>query len=211
MPIVRLPIFYLFLVANTVTWASADATQVPAGQRHIESLWSLRWKGVARQQFDYSCGTGSITNLIAFLGQPAPDEAALIKAYTEKFPTVIEQAVKEGFSLLDLKRMLGTLGYNSIGVRYEPGTLPDELQPMIVYLVVRGYRHFAVFAGIKENQVVLLDSARGKISISIDRFLLEWDGSALLLDPLPAGVTLPDERVKLPPAAETVQSTILKN
>ena len=173
----------------------------------METVQSLRWKDVVRQQYDYSCGTGSISNLLKFLGKPFESEKGIIAAYAKLYgDEKVEQAQKEGFSLLDLKRMLAVLGYKSEGVRYEKGTLPDEFHPMIVYLVVREYRHFSVFAGIEANQVVLLDSARGKIRVTIERFLHEWDGTALLPDPtLTATVSLPDERMNRTVAQDAIR------
>lgn len=146
------------------------------------TMRSLRWRGVTRQQFDYSCGTGSIANLLVVCGAKPVDERSLVLRYAKvRSRAQVQQAMKEGFSLLDLKNMLAMLGYESEGVRYEPGTLPDDLQPMIVYLVVKGYRHFAVLAGIDHSQILLLDPARGRIRITLARFFAEWDGSALVL------------------------------
>ena len=157
------------------------ATGGPLSGPH-ETMRSLRWTGVTRQKFDYSCGTGSIANLLVVCGEKPVDERALILRYAEmRSRAEVQAAMKEGFSLLDLKNMLAILGYESDGVRYEPGTLPDDLKPMIVYLVVKGYRHFAVLAGIEHSQILLLDPARGRIRVTPARFFAEWDGSALVL------------------------------
>jgi hypothetical protein len=159
----------------------AQAQSALLSGSHV-TMRSLRWEGVTRQKFDYSCGTGSIANLLVACGEKPIDERDLVLRYAKlRSRAEVQEAMKEGFSLLDLKNMLAMLGYDSEGVRYEAGTLPDELRPMIVYLVVKGYRHFAVFAGVDRGQIILLDPARGKIRVSVARFLSEWDGSALAL------------------------------
>jgi|GEM_PF-6249728 len=170
----------------TLGFSPAPGQSALLSRTHLQTVRSLRWQGVVRQQYDYSCGTGSIANLLALYGDKSIDEKELLDHYTAlRSRKAVEAAIREGFSLLDLKRMLLMLGYESEGVRFEPGTLPDELKPMIVYLVVKGYRHFAVFAGVDRGQIVLLDPARGKIRIGLPRFLSEWDGSALILHDTP--------------------------
>lgn len=150
--------------------------------RRPMTLLSQRWQGVTRQSFDYSCGTGSVANLITLAGGVTPGEHELIKRYAKvRGEETMNAIMRSGFSLLDLKQMMRLCGYETQGVRYEAGTLPDELQPMIVYLVVKGYRHFAVFAGIEAGQILLLDPARGRLRITPQRFLSEWDGTALIL------------------------------
>lgn len=172
------------IVALLIAGASVCVANPTEGlaARNPATMRSLRWQGVVRQSYDYSCGTGSIANLLLLVGQMAPDERSLIERYAAlRSREEIEAAMRTGFSLQDLKLMLGLLGYSSAGVRFEPGTLPEDSHPMIVYLVVKGYQHFAVFAGIEQGLVVLHDPARGRIRLTIPRFLAEWDGSALVL------------------------------
>lgn len=179
--------------------------------RHPETMNSLRWRGVVRQAHDYSCGTGSIANLITLTGGQAPDEQTIIDRYIQmRGPQAVQDAMKEGFSLLDLKRMMKSLGHDTAGMRYEAGTMPEDPQPMIVYLVVKGYRHFSVFAGVEEGQVSLIDPSRGRIRITRERFLSEWDGTALCFArPVNLG-TLPNDEAGLTLAQETARSMILR-
>lgn len=116
-----------------------------------------------------------------------------------------------GFSLLDLREMMSLLGYETEGLRYEAGTMPESLQPMIVYLVVKGYRHFAVFAGVADGQVLLLDPARGRIRVSIQRFVEEWDGSALALVDVPKAIKIPDDQEGLTLAQETARFALFRH
>ena len=113
-----------------------------------------------------------------------------------------------GFSLLDLKLMMNALGYKTSGMRYEAGTMPEDPQPMIVYLVVKGYRHFAVFAGMEQGQVILRDPARGRIRMTPERFLSEWDGTALCLDGQEAKISLPNDAVELTRAQDAVRQVL---
>jgi predicted double-glycine peptidase len=86
--------------------------------------------------------------------------------------------------------------------------MPDDLQPMIVYLVVKGYRHFAVFSGLENGLVVLRDPARGRIRVTAQRFLSEWDGSALILTGPNELTAEPNEPAELTAAQFTARSAV---
>lgn len=200
------------IVALLIAGASVCVANPTEGlaARNPATMRSLRWQGVVRQSYDYSCGTGSIANLLLLVGQTAPDERNLIERYAAlRSRAEIEAAMRTGFSLQDLKLMLGLLGIPSVGVRFEAGTLPDDPHPMIVYLVVKGYQHFAVFAGIEQGLVVLHDPARGRIRLTIPRFLAEWDGSALLLEGALGETRVPNWSGDLTRAQDTTRSVLL--
>ena len=203
----RILVVVLLLLAASRAVADAPQSAVP---RHLETMKSLRWRGVVRQAYDYSCGTGSIANLLALIGVEPPDERSIIDKYTSmRGPEVAQAAMKNGFSLFDLKLMMEALGYDTAGMRYEAGTMPEDPQPMIVYLVVKGYKHFAVFAGVEQGQVVLRDPARGRIRITWERFLLEWDGTALCLTGKEAKTPLPNDQVELTRAQNAARQAVL--
>lgn len=197
------------LLATLRPTVDASGAQEVTPPRHLETMKSLRWRGVVRQAYDYSCGTGSIANLLALVGVEPPDERALIEQYTKsRGAEAVQSAMQAGFSLLDLKRMLDALGYKTAGMRYEAGTMPEDPQPMIVYLVVKGYKHFAVFAGVEQGQVVLRDPARGHIRMTQERFLSEWDGTALCLTGKEANTPLPNDQLERTYAQDAARQAI---
>lgn len=193
--------------------AAAEETQAGSSfaRRHPGTMKSLRWNGVVHQAFDYSCGTGSIANLINLTGGQAPEENTIINGYIQmRGLQAVQDAMQNGFSLLDLKRMMKSLGHETAGMRYEAGTMPEDPQPMIVYLVVKGYRHFSVFAGIEQGQVVLIDPSRGRIRLTHERFLSEWDGTALCFAGLETHATLPNDETGFTRAQETARSGLFR-
>lgn len=48
--------------------------------------------------------------------------------------------------------------------------------PVLIYFVRHGYKHFALFKGIRGDRVYLADPARGNIRLSLYRFESEWTG-----------------------------------
>jgi predicted double-glycine peptidase len=68
---------------------------------------------------------------------------------------------KQGFSLLDMKTYLATLGYRADGFRIDFDTLNRVKMPAIILVSIRGYRHFIVVKGMKGDEIVVGDPAAG--------------------------------------------------
>jgi predicted double-glycine peptidase len=82
--------------------------------------------------------------------------------------------VREGFSLLDLKRFVEGRGYQGIG--YGKLTLQDliEQAPILVPVNFNGYNHFVVFRGALGNRVLLADPAFGNRTMLTASFEAGW-------------------------------------
>jgi uncharacterized protein len=82
----------------------------------------------------------------------------------------------EGFSMLDMKRYLASIGYRAEG--YEVGL--DKIAavgvPGITLIKTKGYLHFVVLKGIRGDEVLLGDPAQGAKFVSRDEFSKMWNG-----------------------------------
>lgn len=184
----------LLLACLALPLPAAENQNAPLRTTAVSLAENPRPGEVVRQAYVYSCGTGAIVNFVALLGGETPRETGLIEKYTELRGAAAAQAVREtGFSLLDLKLLMSSLGYKTAGVRYEAGTMPEDPQPMIVHLLLGKFSHFAVFAGLETGKVVLLDPMRGRLQLSEEQFLKEWDGTALRLQPVSDAPQLPSD------------------
>jgi predicted double-glycine peptidase len=80
-----------------------------------------------------------------------------------------------GFSLLDMKRYVGTLGFRAVGMK---GLSYDELldlQSPIVPIKVGGYNHYVVVKGEDSRGRLLVgDPAFGNMSYSKMKFERIW-------------------------------------
>ena len=65
--------------------------------------------------------------------------------------------LRQGFSLLDLKRYVEQRGYAGIG--YGKLRLEDLVAkaPLMVPVKLKGYNHFVIFRGMRGNRVLLAD------------------------------------------------------
>ncbi|NNG75552.1 C39 family peptidase [Acinetobacter sp. ANC 4277] len=141
-----------------------------------------QFRGIVRQAYDYSCGSAALTTLL--------------NGYTNLNATLTEQQVMDGlmkfgetdkiverrsFSLLDMKRFVSAIGFESGGYRGEFSDLVKQGQPAIVPISYAGFKHFVVFKAYKNGRVYVADPALGNISFDEVRFKEIWENNTLFL------------------------------
>lgn len=152
------------------------ATQA-AGQTPVTSLLEMRRDHVVVQQWDLSCGAAALATILRFQHADPVPEREIAKALMKRkeyiaHPLLVR--IRQGFSLLDLKRYVDQRGYEGIG--YGKLTLQDliERAPIMVPLNLYGYNHFVVFRGMRRKQVLLADPAWGNRTMRVERFEHAW-------------------------------------
>ncbi len=143
----------------------------------VKSLYELRTEGVIVQKFDLSCGAAALATLLNFqFGDHVTEKQVaegLIqrKEYIEH-PEAVR--IRQGFSLLDLKRYVDGRGYQGVG--YGNLELKDlaDLAPLIVAVSPIGYNHFLIFRGQIGDRVLLADPAFGNRTMSAEKFERIW-------------------------------------
>jgi uncharacterized protein len=171
------PLFLSIIIAAlaclTVSSAARGETIPPRGSKPVLSLQEMRSVGVVRQKWDISCGAAALATLMAYQhGDPVP-EVEVAKAMLRKTDP-LRVKVRQGFSLLDLKRFVDDRGYEGSG--YTQLTLTDlvDMAPLIVPIEITRYPHFVIFRGIENDRVVLADPAFGNRTMRIPAFLKLW-------------------------------------
>jgi predicted double-glycine peptidase len=148
-----------------------------ASGRAVKSLLEMRQENVVIQEWDLSCGAAALTTLLNYQHgeQLTEKEVAIALMRREEYisnPQMVR--LREGFSLLDLKRHVDSLGYEGKGF----GKLQLEdlavKAPVIVPINTRGYNHFVIFRGTRGDRVLLADSAWGSRTMRIDDFMNSW-------------------------------------
>ena len=144
---------------------------------YVQSLLEMRRENVVVQKFDLSCGAAALATILNYqFTDPVTERevaTGLIqrKEYIEH-PELVQ--VRQGFSLLDMKRYLSTRGY--IGTGYGNMEFADliKLAPIIVAVSPIGYNHFLIFRGVIGDKVLLADPAFGNRTMSIEKFERIW-------------------------------------
>jgi len=136
-------------------------------------MLEIRERNVVVQKFDLSCGAAALATLLNYqFGEHVTEQevtAGLIRRqeYIEH-PELVR--VRQGFSLLDMKRYAGTRGYAGVG--YGNLEMSDliNLAPIIVAVSPFGYNHFVIFKGMIDDQVFLADPAYGNRTMPREKF-----------------------------------------
>lgn len=82
--------------------------------------------------------------------------------------------LRQGFSFLDMKRYVTSLGYEGIGLGQLAFDDLLERAPIIVPVTLRGYPHFVVFRGATTNRVLVGDPVFGNVTMSMQKFMHAW-------------------------------------
>jgi len=152
---------------------------------HQVSFAEMPFRTVVRQQYDYSCGSAALATLLHYHYGRAATEAQVFKAMYAVGDQ--ERIQKLGFSLLDMKKYLATLGYQADGYRFGLEEIAKSRTPAIALIQIGAYKHFVVIKGVIGDWVLVGDPALGLRRFDKKDFLASWNGIAFLLHDLPAG------------------------
>ena len=139
----------------------------------VRSLLEIRRENIVMQEWDLSCGAAALTTLLRYQHgeQLTEKEVALGLIKRDiylKNPELVK--LRQGFSLLDLKRYVDARGYAGLGFGHM--TVDDLVRrsPILVPINVFGYNHFVIFRGQLANRVLLADPAWGNRTMTVSEF-----------------------------------------
>ncbi len=162
----------VWLAAAAPAPAEAGGLPIPqlGGGHHVqvESMQGVRFRGVERQQLDYSCGSAAVATLLTYHYGHAKGEP---EVFAGMFAAADQDKVRaEGFSMLDMQRYLAGLGYRADGFNLELEQIAKLQIPSIVLIDTGGYLHFVVIKGVRDGRVLVGDPALGLRTYSVSAF-----------------------------------------
>lgn len=182
----------------------ASCTHVVQGAR---ATWDEeRWGEVEQQALDNSCGLSSLLTIMRHhFGDDRFDERALLTKYiSQASEDALQKAMRDGVSLLEIDALAQSLGYKTVRKMLAFRELERivSFAPVLVYLEIGDFRHFAVVRGMSREIVWLADPARGNVYHSRNEFLAEWRVPEALKDKWahPGGLILKRAEAGLHPA-----------
>ena len=141
-----------------------------------------QFRGIVRQAYDYSCGSAALTTLLnGYVNVGVNLTEQQVMDGLLKFGETDKIVERRSFSLLDMKRFVGAIGFESGGYRGEFSDLVKQGQPAIVPISYAGFKHFVVFKAYKNGRVYVADPALGNISFDEVRFKEIWENNTLFL------------------------------
>lgn len=145
----------------------------------LRSMEELKYAGVVRQRFDFSCGSAALATLLRLYGVPGGEAEAFRGMWAGGDQAQIRRL---GFSLLDMKRYLDSLGRPANGYKVSLDQITKAGIPGIALVTVRGYRHFVVVLGARDGEVLVGDPSLGLRVEPAERFKEGWNGVFFAID-----------------------------
>ncbi|MCW8808762.1 MAG: C39 family peptidase [Rhodanobacter sp.] len=145
----------------------------------IESMHEARYRNIVRQHTDYSCGAAALATILRYAYHVNVDETTVIQGMMGVADT--ELVRQRGFSLLDIKHYLESLGMRGRGYRISEGRLRTLRVPGLVLMDVNGFRHFVVLKQVLDDTVELADPMLGNRSMALADFVKAWPSRAVFI------------------------------
>jgi len=173
----------LTLTAALATAAAAPPVYLPLGgvdvRLPVTSIRQARLAGTLLQQYDFSCGSAAVATLLTHhYGLPTTESTVFEAMYRQGDQAKIR---REGFSLLDMKRFLQTLGLEADGFEQPLSKLLEARLPAIVLINEGGYQHFVVIKGLRGERVLIGDPASGTRAMALADFGARWQSRLLFV------------------------------
>ena len=119
----------------------------------VTSMRQARLAGTLLQKYDFSCGSAALATLLTHhYGYPVSEQTVFEEMYAQGDQQKIQ---REGFSLLDMKRLLAKLGFEADGFEQPLEKLNEANVPAIVLINEKGYHHFVVVKGVQPDRVLI--------------------------------------------------------
>ena len=148
-------------------------------EQRVESMQERRFRNLVRQHTDYSCGAAALATILKYAYHLDADEATVIEGM---MGVSDQQLVRDrGFSLLDIKRYVESMGMRGRGYRVDEARLRNLRVPGLVLMDVRGFRHFVVMKQVRGDIVEVADPILGNRSLPLTEFLEAWPSRAVFI------------------------------
>lgn len=172
----------LCLLWVTAQHAVADArvqplAVLPGGGvvfKPVTSMRERRFENLVEQKTDFSCGAASLATILNQAYRWNLSEEDVIEGMLKTAD--VEQVRALGFSLLDMKNYLESIGLRARGYRIEVPQLLQLKVPVIVLININGYKHFVVLQRSTDQWVYVGDPVLGHKRMSLNEFAGGWNG-----------------------------------
>lgn len=146
----------------------------------LQSFEDRRFATVVRQRYDFSCGSAALATLLRYhYGRSEVEESAFRGMWARGDR---DQIRRLGFSLLDMKRYLESIGLKADGYQVSLDEVAKAGVPGIALINLKGYRHFVVVKGVANGEILVGDPSLGLRTMRAADFEAAWNGVYFALD-----------------------------
>lgn len=154
-------------------------TQVGGFTVNVPGIRELRFQSTVHQRFDFSCGSAALSTLLTHHYEYPVTEA---EVFEEMFRLGNQAKIRhDGFSMLDMKRYLLAHGFEADGFEAPLAQLQKAGIPAIALITERGYHHFVVVKGLRDDRVLIGDPAAGTRVVPRAAFEQVWTNHVLFV------------------------------
>ena len=127
-----------------------------------------------QQKTDFSCGAAALATVLRQAYWLDVNEEQIIEGMLAHSDQDLVRV--QGFSMLDMKRYVESIGMRARGYRVAPETLSEIRIPVVVLMDIRGYKHFVVMQRVHKGWVYIGDPVLGHKRYKVDDFVKGWNG-----------------------------------
>lgn len=142
--------------------------------KSVVSMRDNKFDNLVEQQFDFSCGAAAASTILQYAYNMNVTELDVIMGLSKVANSDI--AKQKGYSLLDIRHYVETLGLRGRGFELPISSLVKLRIPTIVLIDTNGYKHFVVLRRIDGDTVFIGDPALGNRVLTKTEFVDMWDG-----------------------------------
>ncbi len=144
-------------------------------KKPIKSWIEIKNRDLTRQDYDYSCGSASLSTVMKYYYDQNISESNVLDAVLKikGIDNTMKRKLEEedmSLSFLDLSEYVKTIGFKALGLALDIEALKKLKAPVILFVKIRKNEHFTVFRGMDKENVYLADPSFGNMKIKIAKF-----------------------------------------
>lgn len=167
----------MLCLAGLTEAAQMPVAALPGGvmvYKEVQSLRERKFADLVQQKTDFSCGAAALATVLRQAYWLDVDEEHVIKGMLVNADQDLVRT--QGFSMLDMKRYIESIGMRARGYRIPPEKLEAVTIPVVVLMDIRGYKHFVVLQRAQKDWVYIGDPVLGHKRYSHEDFVKGWNG-----------------------------------
>ena len=168
---------FLLCLAGLTQAAQMPVAALPGANlvyKPVQSFRERRFSDLVEQKTDFSCGAAALATILRQAYWLDVDEEHVIKGMLVNADHNLVRT--QGFSMLDMKRYIESIGMRARGYRIPAQKLAAVTIPVVVLMEVRGYKHFVVMQRAYKDWVYIGDPVLGHKRYSHSDFVKGWNG-----------------------------------
>jgi len=141
----------------------------------IKSWIEFKNENLTRQNYDYSCGSASLSTIFTYyygmnIGEKEIlDDVLKAKGYDTEKKVKLEEGDTR-LSFLDLANFSHSNNFKAIGLALDMDSLSKLKVPVILFVKIRKNEHFTIYKSMDINYVYLADPSFGNIKVKKLKF-----------------------------------------